>query len=213
MKTIFIFSLFFCCNNLFAQKFQYSDNLVLSEISKKEYSKSFKRSRKSFVKYHDGTKQSPKMFFLIESLPKEIKEYAKMDELGGWGYYELDSTFSKFRFLLSIGMPINDISYLIDKNGFITDSIIIEGHGQLTKNNIYFTAKQFDCDESVHLNWYQIFDDQVKYIAYLKEDTFHYIMAKSSRVYSSFADNEGNFYCAIENKFTHKKKYYKIKFK
>ena len=212
MRIIYIL-LFVCtCEVLNAQNFYHTDNLLLSQITKREYHKNYKRAKKSFVEFFDGKKHSSKKDSLIDSYIKEQwEEYINSDEFG-WGYYELDANVSKYRYIVVIDGPINEIAYLVDEENQVDYSTFIEGCGILTKNNIYFTRQEYDCDESVHLNWYLIIGDQMKHIGELEEISFDYRNIYDSNIPGSFADNKGNFYCAIENKSTFKRKYYVIRF-
>jgi uncharacterized protein YqeY len=97
----------------------------------------------------------------------------------------------------------------IEKFGMKVDSTIIIGDGVLGKNNIYFTEQLYDSDETVHLNWYNINDGQVKHIAELAETSFSYRNICDDKLPGSFTDNK-NYYFAIEEKMTHKRMYYSV---
>ncbi len=218
MRTTSILLLLFICELLNAQSFSLTDNLLLSKITKREFNKNYRQSKESCYKFIDGKEQSPQMDFLIDSydIMKRIskqwgEDYSKYEEFS-WGYYELDKSVSKYAFMVIVDQPINPIAYLIDKN-MQMDSVIIQGDGLLTKSNVYFTEQLFDCDETVHLDWYLITDNQVKHIAELEDRSFRYRNISDSKFPSCFADDMGNFYCAIENKQTQKRSYYRIRFK
>jgi hypothetical protein len=155
------------------------------------------------------------MDFLISPniINKRIKEvwgedYASCDEFG-WGYYEFTND-SKYRYMVIVEEPINPIAYLLDADMQV-DSTMIVGDGVLTTDNIFFTEQLYDSDESVHLNWYSICSGQVKHLAELEEKTFCYRNFRDSQIPSSYTDNKGKFYFAIENKRTLKRMYYCIK--
>ena len=192
-----------------------TDNISVSQITEDEYYKCHKRTRKFCRTFIDGKKQSPEMDYLISSNTiknriEEIwgKDYAS-DDLFGWGYYELGANTSKFKYLVIVDEPINPIAYLLDKDMQV-DSITIMGAGVLTSDNIYFTEELYDCDESVHLNWYLITGDQVKRMSEFKETSFEYQIIFDLRLPGCFAGNKGHYYCAIENKLTQQRCYYKI---
>ena len=216
MRTASILLLLFLCELLNAQSFSMTDNLLLSEITKREFIKKYRQSKELCRKFIDGKEQSPQMGFLIDScdIKKRIskqrgEDYSKCEEFS-WGYYELDKNVSKYAFMVIIDQPINPIAYLIDKN-MQMDSVVIQGDGLLTKSNVYFTEQLFDSDETVHLNWYLIKDNQVKHIAELEDRSFRYRNVSDSKLPSCFADDKGNYYCAVENKQTQKRSYYKIR--
>ena len=233
-----LFFMICVCNSFNAQSFKMTDNLLLSEISKNKFYKCFKKSKHGRLNVINGKKQSPYMDFLINTpvIKNQIIEqwgndYCNYDEFE-WGYYKLNSN-TKYKYIVIVDQPINPITYLLSED-LQVDSITIHGLGMLTKDNIYFTTELYDSDETVHLNWYSINGNQVKHIAELKENSFEYIMledivpdsfkdGKDANLFEGvedkmvlwgcFGDGKGNYYCAIENKITHKKKYYKLKLK
>ena len=217
IKIFMILILATICEILNAQSFSQTDNIVLSKTTKREYYKSYKESRKSCRVLIDGKKQSSQMDFLISPnvIKERIKEvwgedYTNYDEFC-WGYYEFDND-SRYRYMVIVEQPINPIAYLLDSE-LQVDSTIITGNGVLTTDNIYFTERLYDSDESVHLNWYSICDGQVKHLAELEEKTFCHRNVCDSQIPSCFTDNKGKYYFAIENKKNQKKTYYRIMFK
>ena len=215
MKIFFILTLSAICEILNAQSFSLSDNVVLSKTTKREYYKSYKKSKTSCRVFIDGKNQSPQMDhlispFIIKERIKEVwgEDYASYDEFG-WGYYEF-SNDSKYRYMVIVELPINPIAYLLDAEMHV-DSTMIIGDGVLTTDNIYFTEQLYDSDESVHLNWYSIHNGQVQPLAKLEEETFCYRNICDPYIPSSYTDNKGKFYFAIENKKTRKRKYYCIR--
>lgn len=214
MKIFLILILTVICEILNAQSFSQTDNIVLSRTTKREYYKLYKESRRSCRVFVDGGKKSPQMDYLIS--PNVIKERIKEiwgeelvcnDEFG-WGYYEFDND-SRYRYMVIVEQPINPIAYLLDSE-LQVDSTIIIGDGVLTTDNIYFTERLYDSDESVHLDWYTIRNGQVKHLAELEEKSYCYRNAFDSQIPSYYTDNKGSFYFAIENKKNQKKKYYRI---
>ena len=96
MRTASILLLLFLCELLNAQSFSMTDNLLLSEITKREFIKKYRQSKELCRKFIDGKEQSPQMDFLIDScdIKKRIskqrgEDYSKCEEFS-WGYYELD---------------------------------------------------------------------------------------------------------------------------
>ena len=213
-RVLFIFMV--CvCNTINAQKFELTNNLLLTEITMKKYYRCYKKSENTGLNFIDGKRLSPKMDFLIGSpvIKNQIKEvwgddYNDYEEFG-WGYYELNNNDS-YKFLVIVEMPINPIAYLLKENLQIAP-ITILGAGKLTKDNIYFTEQLYDSDETINLNWYLIIGNQVKHLAELEDKSFDHFIMCDSAILGSFADDNGNYYFAIENKQTHKRKYYKIK--
>lgn len=217
MKIFLILMLSTICEILYAQSFSMTDNIVLSRITKSAYNKSYKKTKKACRVFIDGKKQSPQMDYLIS--PVIIKErinetwgedFANCDEFG-WGYYEISDDL-KYKYMVIVEQPINPIAYLLDEKMQV-DSTIIIGNGVLTMDDIYFTELLYDSDESVSLNWYVINNGQVKHLAKLEEKTLCFRSVSDSRIPSSYTDNKGIFYFAIENKNTRKKMYYCIQLK
>ena len=217
MKLFVILLLSTFCEFLNALSFSQTDNIILSRTTKREFYKKYKASRKSCRNFIDGLKQSPQMDFLISPniIKERIKElwgddYSGYDEFG-WGYYKF-SDDTRYKYMVIIEQPVNPIAYLIDAEMQV-DSITIVGNGVLTNDNIYFTELSYDSDESVHLNWYSIDNGKVKHIAELEETSSCFQSLCDSRIPSSYTDNKGIFYFAIENKNTRKKMYYCIQLK
>lgn len=213
MKLFYVFLLFLACKTLYAQSFYKTDNLLLSQISKKEFIKCHKRSKNSCVKFYSGKKQTRKMDYLMKSVKYKIKKEsgegsADCDDFR-WGYYELNKETSKYHFMVIVEQPINPKAYVLNES-LQPDSMVIIGDGILTKENIYFTERLYDSDETVYLNWYQISDSEVKHVAELKDKSYDYRNRHDSKIPSCFADNKGNYYCAIENKKTHNQIFYRI---
>ena len=215
MRILLFFLMICICNTVNAQKFELTDNLLLTEIAKKKYYRSYKKSGNRGLNFIDGKKLSPKMDYLIGSsvINNQIKgvwgdDYNGYEEFG-WGYYELNNNDS-YKFLIIVDMPINPIAYLLKADLQIAP-ITIHGAGVLTKDNIYITEKMYDSDETIHLTWYLISGSQVKRVAELEDKSFDYVIMRDSVIPGTFVDNNGNYYCAIENKMTHKRKYYIIK--
>lgn len=218
MRTTSILLLLIICEILSAQSFSLTDNLLLTQITKREFLKKYRQSKESCKTFIDGKEKFPKMDFLIDSYDinngkrNQCGEDSSRYEEFSWGYYELDKNASKYAYMIVVNQPINPIAYLIDKN-MQMDSVVIQGDGVLTKNNVYYTEQLYDCDETVHLDWYLITSNHVKHIAELVDKTYRYRNISDSKFPSCFADDKGNYYCAIENKYTQKKYYYWIRFK
>lgn len=215
MRLFYVFLLFLACKTLDAQPFYKTDNLLLSQITKKEFRRCYKKSRNSYYKFYDGKKQSPKMDYLLAPyiIKEKIKEdygndYANCDDFK-WGYYKLDVGSCNYQYLVIVEHPINPISYVLNEE-LQPDSMVIIGDGVLTKENIYFTERLYDSDETVYLNWYQISECEVKHVAELKDKSYDYRNICDSKLPSGFADDKGNYYCAIENKKTHNQIFYRI---
>jgi len=214
---IFLFLLICICTSAKAQKFELTDNLSLTELTKKKYYRCYKKSENRRLKFTDGKKLSPKMDFLIDStvIKNQViavwgDDYNDYEEFG-WGFYELKDN-DCYKFLVIVEMPINPIAYLLEESLQVAP-ITIHGAGVLTKDNIYYTEQLYDCDETIHLNWYLINENQVEHIAELEDKSFDNFIMGDSIISGKFADNDGNYYFAIENKMTQKRKYYKVKFR
>ena len=148
--------------------------------------------------------------YIIKEKIKEDygNDYANCDDFK-WGYYKLDVGSCNYQYLVIVEHPINPISYVLNEE-LQPDSMVIIGDGVLTKENIYFTERLYDSDETVYLNWYQISECEVKHVAELKDKSYDYRNICDSKLPSGFADDKGNYYCAIENKKTHNQIFYRI---
>ena len=215
MIIVFLILIVFVCNAVNAQEFVHTDNLLLSEITKKKYYRCYMKSRNTGLEFVDGKKLSPKMDFLIgvPVIKKQIEDvwgdnYNDYEEFG-WGYYEFKNNVY-YKYLVNVDQPINPIGYLL-KEDLQVDSVTIPGAGILTTGNIYFTMRVFDSDETVHLNWYSIIQNKVEHIAELIDNSYEFYTLSDPVLPDIFTDDNGNYYFAIENKQTHKRKYYIIK--
>lgn len=67
MRTTSILLLLIICEILSAQSFSLTDNLLLTQITKREFLKKYRQSKESCKAFIDGKEKFPKMDFLIDS--------------------------------------------------------------------------------------------------------------------------------------------------
>ena len=199
---------------------QVSGDIQVSEISPAEYENALK-NRLQQPKYHKTGKKIPK---LMKAYMREFMDslmlYYRVDSLNenlGYevlGYEELHLQRNTEKlFLTTVTFPIQDYSYLYNRK-YERVSNAMWGGG-VVDGSLYVAAKGFDCDEYVHLRFYNLSQPD-NYCAEIKEESFNYFIPsfdnRESYVSSFFFDKSHHFFFTIMKKWDGPHKYYKVTF-
>lgn len=195
---------------------QVSDNIQISEISSAEYDDALKK-RQHQPKYHKTGKKIPK---LMKAYMLEFKDslmcyyYNGVDSLNeNLGYEVLG--YEKIRlqkdaenlYLTTVTFPIQDYSYLYNRD-YERVSNAMWGGGVID-GCLYAAEKGFDCDEYVHLRFYNLYYP-TSHCAEIIEKSFNYFIPCFDDRESFFFDKSHNFYFVIMKKGERSCKYFKV---
>lgn len=210
-RLIYIFAICLCCNQIHAQDFSMTDNLLLTEISKeKHHSMAIKASKgKSEMKYKNKGKKADRLFtgFMNTDSGRKWQDWG--EEIRDYfSYIELPKFHDRKYYLIDISTPVSSFSYLMNDRCEI-DTTEMFG-GILSKDFILYSSKECDSDCRVWIKWYSLKNYKVEQIAELKS-LFDFELGTYDDLNPSFfIDDKGYYYFMIINKLNSVCKYYKI---
>ncbi len=185
-----------------------SGNIIIQEISSSEYDNAYKNKLKQ-PRFHNTGPKAKKLIKVYSCDYSDSLSYYSLDSVTGYlGFQKVRiKTISKPVYLLTVNYPIQSYAYLYD-SCYNRISSEMWGGGMLD-GCCYAVAKDFDCDEYVHLRVYDLCQPST-YCAEIKEESFQYFIPCFDDRESYFFNKSHNLYFTIMKKWDGSCKYYKV---
>jgi len=195
-------------SSLLSAQIHVSGDIQVVEISPLEYENAYNNKLKQPRYYRTG-----KTFFkLTKAYVHDFNDsitYYGVDTLNRvLRYQKINLHIEKGNhFLIHACFPIQDYSYLYNCK------YECKGHamwgGGIVDGCLYAAERGFDCDEYVHIRFYNLYQT-TNYAAEIKEKSFNYFIPHFDDRESFFFDKSHDFYFTIMKKWDGPSKYYRV---
>lgn len=207
-NIIFLCIVMFSSISGLSQNFQTFDNLMVEQITEKEFRDAYQNKHKSVFKWK-SVNWINRHFGIARKIYTH-EEFSETD-LSNIRFIKIKSK----SYLLQEAEPVLSNAYYM--KGEVLDTIAMFGIGDVDNNQIYYASPDYDCDQHLWCRWYSFSEGKVSILAELEDKSFEYDLANYD-LPSFFADNRGYYYIVV-NKNPNiyndvgEKTFYKIKLK